>query len=125
MVDFNERLISEFNEAKFQIYRLHNLWQEAKHHRESGNLVHLRWTLDSAAIELSHDAKKLDGNLKDDKEGYVFKVEELNSEINSAVQNGNLSKLYLKLVEKEKLLREIQEESGKGGRYKQEDSDWM
>ena len=37
--DEPESLTSEFNEAKFQIARLHNIWLECKNLREKGNLL--------------------------------------------------------------------------------------
>lgn len=75
-----ERLISEFNEAKFQIFRLHNLWLECKHFRESGMLLNWKWKLDTAEIELYEDAKHCD---KQDKKGFLQRIKEINKVLDS------------------------------------------
>jgi len=119
-----EKLISEFNEAKLQIFRLHNIWLECKHFRETGRLVHWKWKLDTATIELWNDAKRLD-NESEEEGNYISSLKKLDKEIFEAEKQKNLAKLYQKLVEKEKLLREIQEEAGKGARYKPVDEDYI
>ena len=116
-----EKLISEFNEAKWQIFRLHNLWQQAKIQRETANLAGWRWTLDSAAIELNNDADRL----STDKESFIEKLKELDKEIDDAANEANFSLLYSKLKDKEILLRKIQEDAGKGGKLKLEDDEGM
>lgn len=123
--DSDEKLISEFNEAKFQIYRLHNLWVECKFLRERGKLIHLRWKLDSITIELWGDAKRLDEDIDKKEEKYISKLENLDINIIMALNEKNFSDLYSKLMEKEKLLKEIQEKAGKGSRWKPADDDYM
>lgn len=117
--DTEDKLISEFNEAKYQIYRLHNIWTECKFLRERGKLMQVRWKLDSAAIELWDDAMRLDEgkDKKDEKEKYTSKILNLDKEISDAVKAKNIELFYTKLMEKEILLRKLQNESGKGSKY--------
>lgn len=118
-----ERLISEFNEAKFQIYRLHNIWVECRYLREKGKLISWRWRLDTAMIELWNDAERLDGN--SEKKYYTTKLRNLNKEVAEKLKEKNLEKLYNKLMEKEIFLREIQEKAGKGAKFRPADDDYM
>lgn len=124
----DEKLISEFNEAKLQIYRIHNILTELRNLREKGGLMKVRWVLDSFALELWQDAKRLDGEKetpnKENKEGFIFKLKNCDKNINSAIKNKNNELLYMSLVEKEILLREIQNAAGKGAKYSPADSDW-
>jgi len=124
-VPSNEKLISEFNEAKFQILRLHNIWAECKYLREKGKIISWRWRLDTATIELWNDAKRLDKDKNKDEDSYIKGLELIDKEVKKAIEDKNPAELYVKLVEKEKLLREIQEKSGKGARYKSVDEDYM
>ena len=110
-----ERLISEFNEAKFQIYRLHYIWLECKKLRESGKIIKYKWKLDSALIELNFDAERLD---ELDATSYVSDLKKLDEEIEDAENGRKLNLLYKKLLEKEKLLRKIQEACGKGAKFR-------
>lgn len=124
-LDTEEKLISEFNEAKWQIFRLNNLWNECRHLRERGDLIGVRWKLDSAAVELWNDAIRLDKDKKDDKEKYGRRITDLETEIEKAVKEKKHGILYQKLIEKEKILREIQEAAGKGAKLKSADDDYM
>jgi|25BtaG_2_1085352.scaffolds.fasta_scaffold07397_3 hypothetical protein len=117
-----EKLISDFNEAKFQVFRLHNLWNQARQQRESGNFDALRWTLDTAEIELTEDAKLLDQE-KDNK--FIQDLENLNSSIIEAWKKRIPALYYKELMKKEKLLREILELSGKGAKRRSQDEDGM
>ncbi len=120
--DPQSKLISEFNEAKWQIFRLNNLWIECRRLREHGRLIGVRWRLDSATIELWNDAIRLDKDKKEE-EKYTTKLEKLDKEIETCCKNKDFNELYKKLIEKERVLREIQEESGKGARYKSADEE--
>ena len=113
-----EKLISEFNEAKFQIFRLHNIWVECKYCREHGNLLGWKWKLDTAMIELWNDAKRTSKNTTE-------ALKSLSKEINLAIKNKYLEEAYDKLIKKEVLLREIQEEAGKGAKFRAVDEDFM
>lgn len=121
----DEKIISEFNEAAFQISRLHNIWLESKGLRERGKLEQYKWKLDSATIELWTDALRLDRDQPKEVEegkGYVFRLTQVDKIINETKDNAIL---YQKLMEKEKILRELQEECGKGARFKPADDDFM
>jgi len=129
--DNEERMISEFNEAKFQIFRLHNVWLECKSLREKGFLNKWRWKLDTAMIELWNDAKRIDGE-EDESEKpeekekrYISKLKKVNKEINDSTKQKKIELIYNNLIKKELLLREIQEAAGKGGRLKSADEDYM
>lgn len=98
--------VSEFNEASYQILRLHNLWTKCTYYSTKGMLDEWRWTLDRVWIELSADAS---GN----KKKYFNKNRILNLKIALAKDS---SKLYEKLQDKEMFLRTLQEDVGKGGK---------
>lgn len=123
--DSEDKLISEFNEAAFQISRLHNIWLECKNLREKGNLISWKWKLDTAAIELWNDAKRLDEPTEKDENKLIEKLKKLDEEISKAETDKKFAEFYKKLIEKEKLLRQIQEESGKGGKLRSADDDYM
>lgn len=110
---------SEFNEAKFQIYRLHNLWLECKMRRQNGDLVGLRYALDSVALELNTDAVRVDKNKKVEEDKCTYKLEKIDLQIRKEIEmktKESLLNLYELLKQKEKILRQLQEESGKGTR---------
>jgi len=109
------RQISEFNESIFQIQRLHYHWVSIAKYRENGQLLRAKWKLDSIEIELKYDAKLLDD--KEDTK-YTKKLKELEERFNTALKNRNLKEIYDLVREKESILREIQQESGKGTKYK-------
>ena len=128
-----ERTISEFNEAKFQIYRLNNIWLNCRKFREDGQLIEWKWALDTAQIELNEDAEKLDKKGKQSEEGeegeiekYEFaeKLRELDEKIETAEIDLDRIKMYKFLKEKEMTLRKIQNLSGKGAKYRPEDEDF-
>ena len=121
-----EKLISEFNEAAFQISRIHNTWLEIKSLRESGNLIKCKFKLDSIAAELWNDAERLDeqsSNKKKEKNEitYISEIKKIDNQIHKSQINRNLPRFYFLLLEKEKLLRKIQEKSGKGAKYRIDD----
>lgn len=111
---------SDFNEAKYQILRLHVLWQSCNHLSQSGRLEEWKWKLDAIWRELSPDAKLKDDNQDKKKDTYFYKVKELNKDI-SKTKNDDV--LYSVLQEKEIFLRCLQEAVGKGGRRSSGDDD--
>jgi len=121
----DEKVTSEYNEAIFQISRLHNIWLESKILREKGKLVLYKWKLDSASVELWNDANRLDEVIEDKEKKFITKLEKLDEEIAEAEKSKIWKNFYLKLIQKEKLLKEIQERAGKGARYKPADDDYM
>jgi len=116
----SERAISEFNEAKFQIIRLHEIWVKCKTKREGGDLIGWRWALDSAKIELWDDIDKIDNN---DGKNFIKQFEQIEDDIEN--NHSNFRKLYPLLVKKETLLRKCQNLAGKGAKYKDlEEDEW-
>ncbi|UCD21007.1 MAG: hypothetical protein JSW08_00450 [archaeon] len=113
-----ERTTSEFNEAQLQIYRLHNIWLECRVARSIGDLVKYKWKLLDAEVELWNDAKRVD---KQQKTTYVKKLNELNEEINPSKTEEDLKKIFNKLIDKEKVLRALQDAAGKGAKYTVQD----
>ncbi len=104
--DDKKKLVSEFNEASFQILRLHELWLKANLQSVKGNLGGWKWTLDCIWRELAADAKQTD----EDK--YFTRVKILNARV--AITEG--FKLYNALNEKHIFLKTLQEDVGKGGK---------
>lgn len=119
---YDTKVTSEWNDAGLQIRRLNNIWIECKYNREKGKLIDYKWKLDSAAVELWNDAKRLD---KEETNGYTTTLQELDKEIIKAELEKNLSLFYQKLLAKERILREVQELSGKGSKFKAADEDFM
>lgn len=131
------REVSEFNEAVNQIMRLNYLWNSIARYREGGKLQQARWKLDTAELELKHDAKKVD---RDKNTNYVTQLVKINNaikvvdiKVNKLIKGKEVDEGYIRrlygaflynlLINKETLLREIQEEAGKGGKYKSSDDD--
>lgn len=113
---YTKELTSDFNEAKFQIYRLHILWITCNNLSQSGNLIEWKWKLDTIWRELSPDATEKD---KGKKTGdYHKKNKELNDNIAKAKDD---TAIYNALQEKEIFLRCLQEEVGKGSKKSSSD----
>lgn len=111
---------SKFNDAVLQIMRLNNMWLNCKHYRTKGNLEAWRWELDGVWTELYSDAIKKEG--KDlTKNDYYLKINVLDKLINTSKTNRHLLYKYLDL--KEKLLRTLQDEAGKGSKYENDEED--
>ena len=112
------KTVSEFNEMGRHIDRLDIIWRSCRQKKNSGNLSGWKWDLDSAEIELEWDAKKLDK--EKDSNCYIQTLKDLNSNILGAEQKKSFEDWYKHLKEKEMLLREVQQQSGKGSRYRDE-----
>jgi hypothetical protein len=115
-----KELISDFNEAKFQILRLHVLWQSCNTCSQNGNLEQWKWKLDAIWRELSPDAKERDKNQSDNENAYFSKIKTINDNISKARNN---NEKYLALQEKEIFLRCLQDAVGKGSRKSSGDED--
>ncbi len=119
--------ISKYNEAVNQITRLHNLWLKCEGFKEQGLLDKYENSLRSVETELKYDAKKLSDGLIDEHESnYISKLGRMKIKIqvsnefiiktkDSMFSGAALCKKWNTLIELEELLREIQEEAGKGG----------
>src|SRR3990167_10459168 len=111
--DFKKELTSDFNEAKYQIYRIHLDLLDCRSYAKKGGLIGWKWVLDHLWLELAADARAKIG--KDDTENKYFKrIAELNEEIAKNEKNRNM--LYKALQEKEMFLRFLQDDVGKGGK---------
>jgi len=114
--DEKKGMTSDFNEAKLQIFRLNNSWERYSTAIRNGNFLDnggANWELDDIFGELSTDAEQLDVN-KEENERYHHKLDKLNSLISS--NRDNEVKLYKIMRTKEKILRRLQDESGKGSK---------
>ncbi len=123
MATTEDRLISEFNEAKYQILRLHYIWLQAKQHREAGKFNNVRWALDSAEIELWQDIQIIDEDISDKDKKYEKKIKDINDKIEE--NKNNPAEFYKNLQEKEKILRIAQEKAGKGAKRRTDDDESM
>jgi len=119
-----ERTMSEINDAGLQILRLHDMWREARRHRESGQLIKWRWVLDSCAVELNNDALRIDDENKK-KFAFIKAINNVDGEISKTVTRRDYFELYRLLLSKEKILRQVQEHAGKGSKLRSEEDDWM
>ena len=106
---------SDFNEAKYQILRLHLLWQSCNTLSQNGQLVKWKWKLDAIWRELAADAKEKNELLLYEKNKL------LNNKI--AFNKDEEDKLYLSLQDKEIFLRTLQESVGKGSKKRFTDED--
>jgi len=120
----NERknLISDFNQAKFQILRLNDRWERCHTFAHSGKLDDWKWELNDAWRELSVDAFYEDeGKKKADT--FSYKIGKLNELI--AKNQNNRAKLYRILETKEIMLRRLEDRAGKGSKRREADEDDM
>ena len=121
-----DELVSDFNEAKNQIMRLGNLWNQFSSAMISGNFIEdkgANWLLDNVFGELSTDAEKQDKDKEDNDEKYETKIKKINELIGTHRYDD--VKLYIILRRKEKILRRLQDDAGKGARYSYADDDMM
>ena len=117
--EYKKELTSDFNEAKFQIYRLHILWLTCNTLSQAGKLEEWKWKLDTIWRELSPDAKQKD-NSREKEDKYFKKIEGLNNKIAEATKSTDI---YNALQEKEIFLRCLQEEVGKGSKKSSPDEE--
>lgn len=116
MMEEETNLTSRFNEAQFQIYRLNNSWIRCKAFRTKGEFEQWRWELDTIWSELSYDAKRTSQVPWSKNETHI-KIKALDKMIDLASKKNNRLSLYKYLDNKEKVLRWLQDEAGKGGSY--------
>ncbi|GAG54187.1 unnamed protein product [marine sediment metagenome] len=116
-------LTSDFNEAKLQVFRLNNSWERFSTAIRSGKFMDdkgANWELDDIHGELSHD-EELQDEHKLEIEKYSYKINKLNGLI--AEYRDDDTKLYKILRMKERILRRLQDEAGKGSKRSSEDED--
>ena len=112
--------VSRFNESINNLIRLNNLYQQCNEHSSKGNLSRWKGILDSVWRELYSSAMKLDERIKDKKLKWVTRKEELDKEL---LKVNNRDEAYKKLSEKEEFLRLLQDKSGKGTDWQDDDED--
>lgn len=113
--DFKKDLISDFNEAKYQIYRIHLDLIDCRNFSKKGDLTNWKWVLDHLWLELAADARAKEGkNIEEKDNKYFQKIKDCNKKIAGAENNRN--ELYQALQEKEIFLRFLQDDVGKGGK---------
>lgn len=116
-------LTSDFNEAKLQVFRLNNSWERFSTAIRSGKFMDdkgANWELDDIHGELSHDEELKDEG-KEETQKYSYKIKKLNELI--AKYRDDDVKLYKILRMKERILRRLQDEAGKGSKRSSEDDD--
>lgn len=125
-VEAKEELLSSFNEAKFQILRIHENWTRCNYFRRKGDFLNWRWELDCLWDEIygkikirndeqfEDDIEKIDGRIQ------AHKLPSNPTKEDVRQYNG---KLYSLLREKQRLLKHIQEAVGLGGRMFTPDQD--
>jgi len=87
--------VSDFNEAKFQILRLHLLWQSCNNLSQIGKLEEWKWKLDTIWRELASDAKQRDKDREEEKT-YFYQITKLNEKITKADKTKVLPKIRKK-----------------------------
>lgn len=108
--------MSKFGEAIAQLIRLDFLWKKAELRATSGNLIGWKWVLDSVWRELYADALRC--RRKGRNWDYWNKnIEQANRNISLYERQRNFGKLYSSLDIKHKILKDLQTEVGKGGKY--------
>ena len=122
-IETKRDLTSDFNEAKLQVFRLNNSWERFSTAIRSGRFMDDKgsnWELDDIHGELSHDEELQDDN-KEETQKYSYKINKLNQLI--AEYKDDDTKLYKILRMKERILRRLQDEAGKGSKRSSEDED--
>ena len=121
-----ETKTSQYNAANLQILNLHDIWINCRKYRKAGQYALYRWELDSAEVELNADAVRLDkDNRKDKNDSWTTKIEEINKQIQNSISSKDIEEVYKNMKEKEKLLKLLQESSGKGSKLKIDDDEGM
>ena len=124
-MDYNnwdaQKLTSRNDLTVSQNIELRTLLNDCNRLACAGNLLAWRWKLDAIERELNFDTVKLDDNTLKDKKSYETQLEESDNEISKNLKNKFA--LYKLLQHKEKILRTIQEESGKGTKRVFDDDD--
>jgi len=109
MFDEKPEYKSTYNEGMFQIQRLNNLYLEAQSFCNKGDFKNYNIRLDHIYSELCADVNK-------SKKANEYKIDYLRISTDYLKNKDNKAKAYLCLKEKENLLRNIQDDVGKGTR---------
>lgn len=129
MEEYQPQQTSKYNEAVNQLTRLDFLWQSCNELSTSGNLLTWRWTLDAAWRELFTSAIKLNEQNKkpnefDERYNKDKSWIEIKKEIQERIlQSRGRVNLYKNLSEYEEFLKLLQDTSGKGTKWKENEDD--
>lgn len=126
-----EQRVSSFNQAAFQMQRLHYLWTEANHLSIAGELNGWRWRLEAIWRELCVDATEEDNRNLNGIRARITKAissapnrnpRELTPQEETALA-GSRAALYTALTDFDVFLRRLEDRAGKGSMYKRPDED--
>jgi hypothetical protein len=119
--NFNSGEKSTFNEGMLQISRLDECWRACRSKKVRGDLTGWALELDAATDELSVDCNKIN------KEYMIFieQIDDMIYKCYSSKSNSLNTRIIIKnklvliklLSRKERFLRRVQDESGKGSKY--------
>ncbi len=115
----NKISVSDYNEAGFQILRLHELWNDCNRLSVKGFYDSWRFKLDRIWIELSADAKKKN----EKKYSELLKYYDLKIEI--SLKKNKRDEIYSSLKNKEQFLKQLQDDVGKGAKRSEHFEDIM
>jgi len=118
-----KNMTSDFNEGKLQIFRLNNSWERFSNAIRRGIFLGengANWVLDDVGGELARDME-LEDEDKPIKERYSFKIDKINTLISQYKENPSI--LYKIIRLKERVLRRLQDEAGKGAKRSSDDED--
>ncbi len=111
----DSKQVSKYNDASFSISRLHENWLRCYKYIRSGNFKAWKYELDLIWLELFPDILRQDNKEQVKKKNMVLRK-------NIAISKSK-SKLFFNLMKRHEFLREIQDSSGKGGVYVDEDDE--
>ncbi len=107
--------ISKYNDATFSIIRLHEMWNDCKMHIKHGNLVAWKFELDNVWLELYNDVMRRNNK---------YELVKDNIRLMETISNSkNRNALFQSLLRRHEFLRQMQDISGKGGVYHDEDDE--
>ena len=112
--------VSRFNETINHLIRLNNLYQQCNEHSSKGNLSRWKGILDAVWRELSSSAVKLDERIKNENDKWTYRKEQIDKKL---LNIKNREEAYNILNEKEEFLRLLQDKSGKGTDWTDDDDD--
>jgi len=108
-----EDYLSDYNEAKLQIYRLHRIYDKCNNASQTGDFSKWQNALDNLWRELANDARFTKTKR------YQTQIMIIDMKIWKARREKNRTMWYYYLSNKEILLRGLQEDVGKGAKRTQ------
>ena len=117
MAEYQSNEVSKYNEASFQIMRLHEFWVRAEAYANAGMFDRWKFILDSIWRELYSDVLRMKDAMRIQTKNKRIKIDTDIAQAKSNVQ------LYRMLIKKHEFLKEIQDKSGKGAMYVDEDEE--